>query len=150
MSILNDPILLIATASLTIQIIVLFLLAFGYSFKRRLKIRQHGITMAVAVVLHLIMIFTIMIPSFVLAVVPEYIIRAPLDLVSVVGLIHGVVGILAIVFGIWLVGAWHFSKDVKGCYSRKKFMSGTFVVWVTALIFGIVLYAIFHGATLIS
>jgi hypothetical protein len=145
MSIVNNPVALIATANLTIQIIVLFLLVLGYSFKRRLKIRQHGITMAVAVVLHLIMIFLIMIPSFVFAVIPEYIVPAPLGLVSVVGLIHGAAGILAIVFGVWLVGSWHFSKDVKGCYSRKKFMKGTFIVWVTALIFGIVLYAIFMG-----
>jgi membrane-associated HD superfamily phosphohydrolase len=150
MSILNDPLALLATASLITEIIVLFLLVFGYSLKRRVKIRQHGITMAAAVVLHLITIFAIMIPAFVLVIAPEYIIPAPLGLVSAVGLMHGVTGILAIALGIWLVGAWHFSEDVKGCYSRKKFMLGTFIIWVIGLIFGIVLYAYFYGAILIS
>jgi hypothetical protein len=74
MALLNNPFALIATTSLTIEIIVLSLLLYGYMLKRQLKFRRHGITMAVAVVLHLIMIFAIMIPSFVLAVFPEFIV----------------------------------------------------------------------------
>ena len=41
--------------------------------------------MAVALVLHLAMVFAIMIPSFVFAVVPDYIIPTPLELISIVG-----------------------------------------------------------------
>jgi fructose-specific phosphotransferase system IIC component len=91
-----------------------------------------------------------MIPSFAVAVVPDYILRSPLEVISIMGLVHGIAGVAAVTFGIWLVGAWHFSKDVKGCFTRKRLMRGTITVWITALIFGIALYAVFYGAQLIN
>src|SRR5665647_1614804 len=107
MALLSDPYALIATASLIIQVIVLFLLLYGYSLKKKLKFQQHGMTMAVALVLHLIMIFAIMIPSFAISVVPIYIIPFPLELISIIGLLHGIAGILVMLLGGWLVAAWH-------------------------------------------
>ena len=150
MSLLNNPFALIATTSLTIQVIVLLLLLYGYLLKRRLKFRQHGTTMAIAVVLHLIMVFAIMIPSFVFAVIPEYVVRNPLELTSIVGLVHGTAGTLAISLGVWLVTSWRFRKDFKGCFNKKKTMLGTMIIWVASLLFGIALYTIFYWAILIS
>ena len=150
MALLNNLFALIATTSLTIQFIVLFLLVYGYLLKRRLKFRQHGITMAVAVVLHLAMVFVIMIPSFVFAVFPEYIVRSPLELTSIIGLVHEVAGALAISLGVWLVASWRFRRDFKGCFNKKKIMLGTMIIWVAALLFGIALYTIFYWAILIS
>jgi len=150
MTLLNDPFALIATTSLVIQVIVLFLLLYGYLLKRRLKFRQHGITMFAAVVLHVAMVFVIMIPSFVLAVIPHYILLTPLEIVSVVGLLHGITGSLAILLGVWLVASWRFRKDFKGCFNKKKIMRGTMVVWVASLLFGVAVYTIFYWAVLMS
>lgn len=150
MALLNNPVALIITTSLTIQIIVLFLLMYGYLLKRKLKFRQHGITMAAAVVLHLTMVFYIMIPSFVLAVIPDYIVPAPLEIVSVVGLIHGILGTITLSMGVWIVASWRFRKNLNGCFNRKKTMLKTLTVWVATLVFGITLYAIFIGPILMS
>ena len=150
MALLSDPYALIATASLIIQVIVLFLLLFGYLLKKKLKFHQHGMTMAVALVLHLIMIFAIMIPSFAIAVVPSYIIPFPLELISIIGLLHGIAGILVMLLGGWLVAAWHFSKEFTGCFKRKSIMRITITAWISALILGIVLYLLFYGTVLLS
>lgn len=53
MALLNDPYALVATASLAIQVIVLFLLLNGYMLKRRGVFRRHGFIMTLAVFLHL-------------------------------------------------------------------------------------------------
>lgn len=134
MALLNNPFALIATTSLTIEIIVLFLLLYGYMLKRQLKFRRHGITMAVAVVLHLIMIFAIMIPSFVLAVFPDFIVPNVSGMISVVSVIHVVAGALAVSLGVWLVASWRF-QDLKGCFTKKRFMLLTMIVWLVSLFF---------------
>jgi hypothetical protein len=148
MTLLNNPVALTITASLVVQIIVLFLLVYGYWLKRKLKFRQHGITMAAAVVLHLTMVFYIMIPSFVLAVIPNYFVPNPLSLVSVVGVIHGIIGTIALSFGVWFVASWRFRRNLQGCFNKKKIMAKTLAVWVTSLVFGIILYAAFIGPLL--
>jgi uncharacterized membrane protein YozB (DUF420 family) len=148
MALLNNPVALTITASLIIQIIVLFLLIYGYFLKRKLKFRQHGITMTVAFILHLSLVFYVMIPSFVWAVVPEYIAPTPLGIHSVVGIIHGILGIIALLLGAYLVGSWRLSKNIQGCINRKKFMLKTLTVWIATLVFGIILYSIFIGPVL--
>ena len=149
MSLLNNPFALIATTSLTIQIIVLFLFLYGYSLKRKLRFRQHGIAMSAAVVLHLVVVFAIMIPSFVLAVIPGYVIPNFSGIISVVSLVHAVAGALAGSLGVWLVASWRF-RDLKGCFKKKRFMLWTITVWFISLSFGIALYTIFYWAILIS
>ena len=84
------------TTSLIIQVIVLFFLTYGYLLKRRSKFRQHGITMTIAVILHLTVVFYIMIPSFLGSIVPKYIASTPLEIISFVGLIHGILGTIAL------------------------------------------------------
>lgn len=148
MALLNNPVALIITASFLIQIIVLILLVYGYWLKKKMKFRQHGIVMALATVLHLTMVLYVMIPSFVLAVIPDYVIPAPLAITSVVGLIHGILGTTALSFGVWFVGSWGFRKNIKGCINKKKLMCKTLIVWIISLVFGIVLYAIFIGPLL--
>lgn len=144
----DDPYVLGAFVSLVIQIVVLGLLLYGYAVKRQLKFRQHGIIMAIAVFLHLSTILVIMIPSFVLAVVPYYIIPFPAEAISITGLIHGIAGIIAIVLGLGLVGAWRFSKDFQGCFKRKNFMRITITAWIIALLLGFVLYGLFYWSLL--
>ena len=148
MALLNNPVALIITANLTIQIVILFLLVYGYFLKRKLKFRQHGITMSTALILHLSTVFYIMIPSFIWAVIPEYIVPTPLAIASVVGIIHGILGATTLMLGVFIVASWRFSKNIQGCIKRKKYMLKTLTVWIATLIFGIALYAIFLGPLL--
>lgn len=148
MAFLNNSVALIITANLVIQIAVLFLLAYGYNLKRKLKFRYHGIVMSTALILHLIMAAYVMIPSLVFAVIKEYIIPAPLAVTSIVAIIHAILGSIALAFGIWLVASWRFRRDFQGCFSRKKYMLKALAVWVASLIFGIILYSLFIGSVL--
>lgn len=145
---LNSQVAIIITASLIIQIIVLFLLIFGYMLKRKLKFRQHGITMATAVVLHFSMVLYVMVPSLVYAIIPEHIVPFPLQMVSLVTLIHVTLGTTSISLGVWIVASWRFRKNIQGCIRRKKFMLNTLTVWIASLVFGITLYALFIGPLL--
>jgi hypothetical protein len=104
--------------------------------------------MATAVFVHLTAVFAIMVPSFVLAVFPFYIVPRTFELVSMVSIFHEVTGGLALALGIWFVASWRFHKDFKGCFNKRKPMLATMIVWVSALIFGIALYTIFNWAIL--
>ncbi|MGE5533725.1 MAG: hypothetical protein ACM3UL_02085 [Ignavibacteria bacterium] len=148
MALLNNSFAIIITSNLVIQIVVLILLGYGYILKKNLKFRQHGIVMSISLILHFIMAMIVMIPSFVLAVIREYIIPYPSGTPSIVSLIHVVLGSIALTFGVWIVGSWRFSKNFQGCFNRKKYMKKTLVVWCASLVFGIVLYGIFIGPVL--
>ena len=148
MAFLNNSVALIITANLVIQVVVFFLLAYGYNLKSKLRFRRHGIVMSTALILHLIMAAYVMIPSLVLAVINEYIIPTPLASTSIVALIHVVLGSIALSFGIWLVASWRFRKNIQGCINRKKYMLKTLAVWVASLVFGIIFYAMLIGPVL--
>ena len=143
-----DSTFVIVTASLILQVAILFLLIYGYRLNRRLKFRQHGVVMAYAVFAHLVGVFAIMVPAFALAVFPKFIVAHPFELTSIVSVIHEVTGGLALALGVWFVASWRFRKDFKGCFNKRKLMLATMIVWVAALIFGIALYTIFNWAVL--
>ena len=147
MPLLNNPYALVATTSLAIQIIVLFLLTYGYMLKRRGVFQRHGFVMATALFVHLAFVFGIMIPSFVVAIFPEYVAVHVYDLTSIVSLIHVPLGALALSLGVWLVASWRF-HDVKGCFKKKRIMLTTMAIWLVSLSFGIALYTILYWAVL--
>jgi uncharacterized membrane protein YozB (DUF420 family) len=132
-------ILIVATLSLTIELVVLGLLAFAYVLRGRKLYRQHGITMTAALVLHLITIFSWMIWSFM-----SYFYSGPVDysnLLIIVTLLHATLGTIAAALGVWLVASWHLQVDIQKCFARKKIMLATITLWVTAIFLGIILYA---------
>ncbi len=141
---------LIGIASFSLQLAVLGLVLYGYGLKRKLQFRRHGIVMAAATLLHLALVLVIMIPSFVYAVVPDYIIPSPLMLLSLVGLIHGVTGSITIALGVWLVWAWRLRANFTGCIKNKKLMKPTLILWLISLSFGILLFALFYGPALLG
>ena len=149
MALLSNPFALVATASLTFQIIVLFLLLYGYLLKRQMRFRQHGIAMFSAVILHLATVLAIMVPSFVLAIIPEFITPNVYGITSVLTLIMAVAGALAVSLGVWLVASWRF-RDVRGCFKKKRIMLTTMAMWLVSLSFGIVLYIVFYWATILG
>ncbi len=147
MSLLTNPYFVIPTIALLIQIVVLVMLIYGYYLFKRLIFQRHGKIMAWAVVLHLTVIFAIMIPSLVLAVLPGYLIQNVYGIVSIITLIHLPLGITAVSLGAWFVIAWHY-QGLKGCFNRKRLMLATMVTWLFSLFFGIVLYFIFYWSLL--
>jgi len=149
MSLLTNAYFVIPTAALLIQIIVLGLLVYGYWLFKRLLFQKHGKIMALAVVLHLTVIFAIMVPSFVLAVTPKYVVPHIYGIVSIITLIHVPLGIIAVSFGAWFVIAWRF-QGLKGCFNKKKLMLATMIIWLVSIFFGIVLYSILYWSLLMG
>ena len=138
---------LIGLTSLLVQLAVLFLLFYGYYLKSKLKFMRHGIVMVVATLLHFALIFAIMIPSFVYALLPS--IFTSFTLLSAIILIHAITGSLAIALAALLAGLWRFRKNFADCIGRKNWMLPTLGIWVFSLILGIVLFAIFYGPALL-
>lgn len=149
MSLFNSPFALVATASLAVQIVVLFLLVYGFWLRKKNMISRHAAVMTAAVALHLTMIFGIMVPGLVLAIVPEFVVLHVFGLTSVITLIHVPFGIAAVSLGVWLVASWRF-KDLKRCFRKKRIMLATMTLWLISLSFGIILYGILYWAVLMG
>ena len=132
---------LVATSSLVLQLIVLGLLLLGYNFKRQKKYRKHGFSMFAAVLIHLITILVVMVPSFGAIIffetgLPSYIVA--------LSVVHGLLGLLAFIFGLWLVASWRFRVSPQNCFPKKKFMRVTIIIWITAIILGAAMYSILY------
>gem|GEM_PF-1054052 len=146
MSFFENPFIVAATASLIIQLFVLGLLFYGFILKKNQKFRQHGLTMLGAVVLHAITIFAVMMPSFAGGF------SAPgafdfSNMLVVLALVHTVAGVVAFLLGIVLVVNWRLRADLKPCFAKKQLMRVTIVIWMIALMLGVVLYWLFYLAT---
>ena len=148
-SFLTNPYVVIPTIGLIIQIIVLGLLFYGYFLNKRLMFKQHGKIMAWAVALHLIAIFAVMVPSFLLAVIQQYIVPHFFGPISILSLVHVPLGVIAASLGIWFVAAWRL-QGLKGCFNRKRKMLLTMTVWLVSIFLGMTLYALFYWNLLMS
>lgn len=96
--------------------------------------------MTIAVALHLVVIFSWMIASFVM-----FFSATQFDLgniLQVTTLVHVALGALAVLGGVWVVGSWRLKADVQECFGRKRLMLATIVVWSGAMLLGIVLYGV--------
>ena len=136
----SESILLISTTSFVIELVVLSLLIFGYKLKRENKFRQHGITMTIALLLHLGTIFGWMITSFAAYFFSPNVqvnLANPLILTTFV---HVFLGTIAASFGVWLVASWHLQMNVRDCFGRKRIMLTTIAFWSIAITLGVVLY----------
>ena len=140
---------IVGTVSLAVEVTVLVLLTIGVSFKNRKKFRHHGITMAVALSMHIITILTVMIPSLVLGF------GAPgtIDLrnwLVIVALLHAALGTIAAFLGAFPVLSWHFKADVQTCFAKKKIMLAAIALWVTSFLLGVPMYISFYATRLLG
>ena len=103
--------------------------------------------MLIAVVLHTITILTVMLPSFVLGIIP-YISTNATDTIAIIAAVHGITGIIAAVLGVWIVASWRLRKSLQYCAPKKKIMLVTLTLWVITLILGILLYLNFYTTLL--
>jgi uncharacterized membrane protein YozB (DUF420 family) len=128
-----------STISFVIQLVVLGLLLSAIFLKSQKKYRQHGTVMLSAVVLHIISIVIVMVPSLGAFFSMPGSVNFTNTLV-IVTLVHVSAGVLAVLCGIWLVSSWHLKTDLQTCFKKKLIMDATFVLWLLAIILGIVLY----------
>lgn len=131
----TQDVLIIATSSLVVELVVISLLSFSYFLKRRKMYRQHGIVNTAAVGLHLVTILSWMVWSF-LAIFPITL----GNFLHIITLAHVTLGIIAASLGVWLVGAWHLQSDVQKCFGRKRVMLKAITLWTITVVLGVVLY----------
>jgi hypothetical protein len=128
--------------NLGFQIAILALIVTGYVFKLKGKYRVHGVLMFVGVILNIVSFARVMGPSILSF---EVIITQPFRDVSLVAIVHGITGGVALISGAVLAFSWHLKTSTKECLKRKRLMKPTMILWTLALLFGIWLYTILYG-----
>lgn len=130
-----DP---IGNISLILQITILFLLILGLPLIRirdtKKNLMRHGYSTVVALILHSILIFIVMIPVFSNGI-PEL---SELDFFSSLTVYsHVILGTLAEILGVIIVVFW-FSKPLMNmaCARLRKVMLPLFIIWIISLING--------------
>ncbi len=94
--------------------------------------------MTVAVVLHLVTIFSWMIMSFLTLFNGSAI--DFLNPIIIVAFVHVPLGAIAATFGVYLVTAWHLQLDIQGCFRRRRIMLIAFTAWLVSIALGVILY----------
>ena len=129
-----------ALANLVSFVIVLSLLI-GLSFflQKKRKFVWHGNVMLVVVMIAGLLTIAHMGPSL-WWIVAEAL--KSLNLVALVGIVHGAVGLVALSLGIWLVGVWAYiqSGETSFCAPKKKLMRKIIILWAVALALGLIYY----------
>jgi uncharacterized membrane protein YozB (DUF420 family) len=113
----------------------------GFFLKSKRRNYLHGAFMFVAVVLNIVSFALVMGPSILGF---EIIVVQPLSYVSVIAVVHGVIGGIALISGAMLAFSWRLQRSFKNCLKRKKMMRPTMILWILALLFGIWLYIILY------
>jgi len=134
-----DP---VGNTVLSLQIVILFLLILGLPFvkgrDRKRNITRHGYLTALALVLHTVLISIVMIPSFNanFEAIGNLSILESIDIWS-----HVILGTIAEVLGVILVGFWMLRSPSKmTCTKRKKWMMPVFVIWTISLVNGALIH----------
>jgi hypothetical protein len=139
--------LFIATISLVLQLSILTLLLASFVLNRKKKFRIHGLLMLFAVVFHIGLILTIMVPSFVIALIPM-VLAAPTGTISILSTVHAAAGTFTAAIGVWIVTSWRLRQSLQYCAPKKKAMVATFIIWLVSIALGISLYLFFYWTSL--
>jgi uncharacterized membrane protein YozB (DUF420 family) len=139
---MSMDVFLIAQINLVVQVAILVSLFAGLILKKRNKFFLHGTAMLVAVVLNAISFFLVMGPS--LLSLGQTVEEHALNRLSLAVLGHASFGSAAEVLGIWLVGSWRLRSSVQGCVRKKRIMLVTIVLWLIAILFGILLFTLLY------
>ena len=129
--------------NLTIQIVMLIVILMGLFYKNKRKFKTHAKLVGIAVILHLISFFAVMLPSFYYSY--DYFVTATSDLGAQTMWIHAIPGAFSMILGIFLVTAWVLSPtNIAACIKRKRLMDITTLLWSISLIFGIASYMVYY------
>jgi hypothetical protein len=133
---------LMAQANLVILFGALGLIGVSLYLEKKRKWVWHGNSMMVVMLISVLLVIAHMGPSFVSAVSETV---ATFNFVALSGVIHGLIGAVAVVLGAWFVWVWAIneSSSTAFCAPRKKFMWKILAFWLLSLILG-ALYYILH------
>ena len=135
---ITDP----GSISLALQVAILFLLIIGLPFVKgkdsKNNAKRHGYSTLAAIVLHTVLIFGVMVPSF----------GSNLEEIAGFSLVeaftvwsHVVLGALAEVLAVGLVASWLLKSPSKmTCYRTKAWMTPIFIIWAISLVNGALLH----------
>ena len=126
--------------NLILQIVIFIFLMGGLSFKQKGKFIQHGTMMLAAIILNMISFLLVMWPSF-----RGFDVLSFDSTIKYVAFLHGVLGAIAEVLGVFLVASWGLRKSVAGCSQRKSVMRLTLTLWIISLFLGFLIYALLYG-----
>jgi len=141
-----DYYLLVSSLTLFLQVGVFLLVISGFLLRKQKLFRAHGLAMFAGVILHLVSVIVIMVPSFVVGLVP-FIAEKPSNVISIVSFPHAIVGSVAAILGVWIVFSWRLRHGLQFCAPKRKWMKLTLWIWLTSLTLGFMLYlALFWSA----
>jgi hypothetical protein len=128
-----------ALANLVILVSLLLLIGLGVFLQRRRRVVWHGNTMLVVIMIASLFTIAHMGPSFFWVVVEAL---GGFNIVVITGIIHGVIGIITLSLGAWLVGVWAYSQssETRFCAPRKKLMQRILTLWIISLTLGLIYY----------
>jgi hypothetical protein len=131
-----------AQANLAILFGIVTLILLSLLLERKKKWVWHGNSMMIVMIVTVLLVIAHMGPSFV-RVIQENIIV--FNVASTAGIIHGVIGIITLVLGVWLVWVWAIgqSSETKFCAPKKKLMLKILILWLLSLGLG-TLYYLLH------
>jgi hypothetical protein len=124
-------------ANIIVQISILLLLGLGLIFKKKRKYIWHGDVMLLAVIINALLLLSHMGPSLI------YLPDEP-TFVTVLGVIHAGIGMIAEIFGVWIVVKWwaYGGSEIKYCTTKQSLMRKTLILWVIALGLGLIFYVL--------
>jgi len=128
--------------SLALQVVILFLLILGLPLARgfggKKNLMRHGYLTILALILHTILIFIVMIPTFTsgFGELGELSFLNAFNVWS-----HAILGTTAEILGFIVVGFW-VSKPLSNmaCIRVKKLMLPLFIIWTISLINGALIH----------
>ena len=130
---------LTSDAGLLLEVIVVAVLLFGrYGLAKKKRLREHGISMLIAIILHATSVLLIMIPSFDASL--SLLVSNFFDPAMLATWIHAVAGSIALILGGYLVLNWRFRPPAVACYKRKQLMRPLWWLWVFSLFLGLLIY----------
>lgn len=132
----------LADLSLLFQVAILLVLLVSLRFKFKRSYLRHGVSMGLAVVLHTVSIFVVMVPSLLAS---GGLFGDLLDRLALVVLSHAVLGSFVEVLGLYLLSVLVLNRGVsKACFKNKVIMRVTFALWVVELIVGVYVYFLLY------
>jgi hypothetical protein len=119
--------------------VVSVLIVFSMFLQRKRKFVWHGNTMMVVIMIATLLTVVHMGYAFIFVVIEAL---ESFNWVAFLGIVHGVIGLSALLSGIWLIGVWALgeSSELRFCAPRKRLMWKILVLWIITLALGITYY----------
>jgi len=123
--------------NITVQLAILLVLIVSLILKKKRNYNMHGNLMLLAVIMNAVVLLAHMGPSLIwLPDEPAF--------VTVLGIIHAIIGTTGEVLGIWITVPWGFgNSETRSCAKKRKHMRKTMILWMIAFGIGIIFY-MFH------